>query len=59
MTLREELGEPDSILSMKLSYPSPFCTTNCAAPTTSAVLGLASNVCGSVFGLLSIAVTFT
>jgi hypothetical protein len=37
----------------------PFCTTSWAALTTSATLGLASNVCGSVFGLLSMAVTWT
>src|SRR5208282_1674523 len=37
----------------------PFCTTSWAALTAWATLGLASNVCGSVLGLLSIAVTRT
>ena len=37
----------------------PFCTTSWAALTAWATLGLASNVCGSVLGLLSIAVTCT
>src|ERR1700749_2376182 len=37
----------------------PFCTTRLAWLTTVATLALASNVCGSVFGLLSIAVTCT
>src|ERR1700735_3832101 len=37
----------------------PFCTTSCAVDTALATLGLASNVCGSVLGLLSIAVTRT
>src|SRR5580658_3350877 len=37
----------------------PFCTTSWAVETALATLGLASNVCGSVLGLLSIAVTRT
>src|SRR5580693_1424590 len=37
----------------------PFCTTSCAEETALATLGLASNVCGSVLGLLSIALTRT
>src|ERR1700733_13778514 len=37
----------------------PFCTTSCAVETALATLGLASNVCGSVLGLLSIALTRT
>src|ERR1700728_122021 len=37
----------------------PFCTTSWAEETALATLGLASNVCGSVLGLLSIAVTRT
>src|SRR5579872_6018316 len=37
----------------------PFCTTSWAVLTSWATLGLASNVCGSVLGLLSIAVTLT
>ena len=37
----------------------PFCTTRLALLTSWATLALASNVCGSVFGLLSIAVTCT
>ena len=37
----------------------PFCTTSSAAPTTSLTLALASKLCGSVLGLLSMAVTRT
>src|SRR5580704_4789223 len=37
----------------------PFCTTRLALLTSWATLALASNACGSVFGLLSIAVTCT
>src|SRR6516165_5131841 len=37
----------------------PFCTTSWAALTAWATPGLASKVCGSVLGLLSIAVTWT
>ena len=57
--MRDELGDADSILFMNVSYPTPFWTTNRAAETVLATLGLASNVCGSVLGLLSIAVTAT
>jgi hypothetical protein len=46
MTLREELDstppEADSMRSMNVSYPTPFCTTSPAPLTTSATLGLAS-----------------
>src|ERR1022692_1313480 len=35
----------------------PFCTMSSAAPTTWLTLALASKLCGSVFGLLSTAVT--
>src|SRR5580692_2908964 len=37
----------------------PFCTTSWAVETALATLGLASNACGSVLGLLSIALTRT
>src|ERR1700684_1415162 len=37
----------------------PFCTTSWAEETALATLGLASNVCGSVLGLLSMALTRT
>src|ERR1017187_3341994 len=59
ITRRLELGEADSIRFMKPSYPRPFCTMSWAALTSSATLGLDSNVCGSVLGLLRIASTWT
>ena len=44
---------------MKESYPAPFWTMRRAALTSEATDGLASNVWGSVLGLLRIAVTVT
>jgi len=38
---------------MKASYPRPFWTTSAAVATSRAMLGLASKLCGSAFGLLS------
>src|SRR5579875_1948527 len=51
MTLRLELGVADSILSMNVSYPTPFCTISSARLTRSATLGDSSKVWGSVLGL--------
>src|ERR1039458_4245324 len=39
--------------------PTPFCTTSWAELTSRATEALASKVCGSVFGLLMIALTWT
>src|SRR5215472_4613294 len=59
ITLRPELGDADSILFIHESYPTPFCTISWAPLTSAATCGLASNVCGSVFGLSRIDVTRT
>src|SRR5271165_4387626 len=58
-TLRDELGAAFSIVFMNPSYPTPFCTTSWAALTSRATDALASKVCGSVFGLLMMALTWT
>ena len=57
MTVRAELGAAASILFMKLSSPTPFWTTSWAALTSWVTLALDSKVCGSVLGLLRIAVS--
>src|ERR1035437_877592 len=59
ITRRVELGVAASMVSMKPSYPAPFCTTSWAVPTVWATCGLASKVCGSVLGLLMSALTAT
>src|SRR5215471_10166659 len=59
MTLRSGFGAAASILFIHASYPTPFCTTSLAALTAWDTDGLDSNVCGSVVGLLRIAVTCT
>src|ERR1700733_7129807 len=59
MTLREGFGDADSILLMKSSYPTPFCTISSAAPPSLEPAGLASKVCGSVLGLLRMDETWT
>src|SRR5579884_1112758 len=52
-------GDAPSSLSTQVSYPSPFLMTSWARDTVSAVPALASNSCGSVFGLVSRLVTVT
>src|SRR5580693_7837141 len=59
MTLRFALGAAASMLFMKLSYPTPFCTMSWALATSSATLALASKVWGSVLGLFKIDETDT
>ena len=59
MILRFEFGVAASILFIHASYPTPFCTTSCAALTVWETEGLDSKVCGSVVGLLKIATTRT
>src|ERR1022692_3274669 len=57
ITLRLAFGVAASILFMYVSYPRPFWTTSPALLTTWATLALASKLCGSVLGLLALAVT--
>ncbi len=59
ITLRLLFGDACSILLIQESYPTPFCTISSAPLTSRATAGLASNVCGSVFGLLRIDDTCT
>ena len=59
ITLRLLFGDAASILLIQESYPTPFCTISDAPLTSWATAGLASNVCGSVFGLLRIEDTCT
>src|SRR5580693_6782767 len=59
MTLRDELGAAFSRVFMNVSYPTPFWTTSWAPLTSRATDALASKVCGSVFGLLMMALTWT
>ena len=58
-TERCELGLAPSRRVMNESYPAPFCTISRADAISLATDGLASNVCGSVLGLLMMESTVT